>query len=566
MSEAQQVTAVESRNVLDGDRGMNGVNDAVDPGYLSPNLCAYAENMRFRNGSAFTRKGIRKLRWMENDGVMVFPFYWPLDFSKIGDLLGTGRFRDPDGYDWVLLAGNAGVYAGRPGLGLIQKLACEQALTGPVWFVQAFNKVLMFRGESQPPMVLESIDTGFTVIDTTKHEDGTTAIPNSFGGTFFQNRIVVPYGRDMVGVSVVGEYTRFVSVLNAFRVNEGSEDQITCVFPMNQTTMLVSKERSLFAISNLIPTTDGRWMDAVCNRVTLNWGFVAPKTVVQVGQDVIGLSKLGVMSVVQTEQGKVQGVDVALSAKVPKLFRRINWDYVSDACAEYHDNKYYLAVPIDGSTTNNAIFVFDFLNGEWCGLDRGDAIDVVRFFRVPLRGIERLCFLDSRGWMNMMDEGRFDEVDGPNGIVSDPITSMLVTRQYGLSRSGLKRWGDVSLDLSTWGVNLTVSGIADGVNESRVLVSGWEPMASKSMKWRDKLTALMRPKRKDYVVKLGNGLVLPSDGITLEEEQRTLHRYRAVTQSRTMQIKAVSTSGILRVHEVSVEGTIMSRVNRGSYG
>lgn len=80
-----------------------------------------------------------------------------------------------------------------------------------------------------------------------------------------------------------------------------------------------------------------------------------------------------------TESGQTQGVDVPLSEPISNIIKNINWPYAHRAVGVYHDNKYYLAVPLkglngDNPKENNAVLVYDFINKAWAGIDHGEAI------------------------------------------------------------------------------------------------------------------------------------------------------------------------------------------------
>lgn len=53
------------------------------------------------------------------------------------------------------------------------------------------------------------------------------------------------------------------------------------------------------------------------------------------------------------------------TTKIKKLFDRLNLNKLSIACAGVHNKRYYLGLSMDGSATNNVIFVFDTINKAW---------------------------------------------------------------------------------------------------------------------------------------------------------------------------------------------------------
>lgn len=142
---------------LVGDTGFVGVNTRVDPGSLTPGIASHAKNMRFRNGVAETRKGVIKPAWLN--------FTKPELHKEVrnwGKIYGVGNFKDPDSSDFVLIAADGDVYQTRQNNTPV-KLALPdgEKVLQDCHFVQAFDKVIIFRGRNFKPLVMTSIDDGF---------------------------------------------------------------------------------------------------------------------------------------------------------------------------------------------------------------------------------------------------------------------------------------------------------------------------------------------------------------------------------------------------------------------
>lgn len=332
------------------DLGFLGVNNRLDPSQLEPGLGADAVNERFTHGVAGGRKGIRKLNWTNRIiGRAIQPY-------KI--IWGAGKFRDPNGAEWDVVAADGQVYLCRehepPALSL--KLPAGVTIDRPVTFTQAFNELILFRGEALPELRLQQIETGFEAITkqpntvlgpgTENLIDGAEAIPNATRGLFFQNRVFIPYGKDLVGVSDYLNYTRYSPVRSVFRINQGSSDALVTLGRFNETTLIAFKEQSIYAIGNIAGDLTG----ATLYEITSEYGCKAAKSVVAVGKDLWFLAdKRGVCSITLTEQNKIQGVDVPVSQDIEKTVGRINWRYADQAAGAYWANRFYLAVPLDAA-------------------------------------------------------------------------------------------------------------------------------------------------------------------------------------------------------------------------
>lgn len=340
----------------DGDRGFQGVEMRLEAGQLPPGMLASAVNCRFRNGKAATRKGFVKLNWTQRIGT-TFPLVFPIDFAKtlpFVKVFGAGRFDDPDGQEWFYIAasvidGEGGkVWVTRPNNRVRQEaLPAGETISGPVSFCQAADLLFLFRGSDQAPLVLERPGGGFRALAAAEAGTGLSLIANAERGLWFQNRLIVTHGRDLVDVSDALDPEHVFAATNQFRINQGSSDRLTGVFKLDEGRVICSKESSLYLLSGLQPDAEGKFSGATLEAVTTSWGWIAPKSVAQVGGDLFGLSHLGVMSVRQTVENKLQGVDVPMSAPIEPLIARINWRHASAACGAYWDSKYYLAVPLD---------------------------------------------------------------------------------------------------------------------------------------------------------------------------------------------------------------------------
>ena len=143
---------------LAGDTGFVGVNTRVDPGSLTPGIASHAKNMRFRNGVAETRKGVVKPAWLNSTKPELYK-----EVRNWGKIYGVGNFKDPDSSDFVLIAADGEVYQTRQNNTPVQlPLPSGEKVLQDCQFVQAFDKVIIFRGRNFKPLVMSSIDDGFT--------------------------------------------------------------------------------------------------------------------------------------------------------------------------------------------------------------------------------------------------------------------------------------------------------------------------------------------------------------------------------------------------------------------
>ena len=434
----------------DGDNGFIGVDMRTSPHLLRPGFVSDARNARFRFGVAEPRKGTMPVGWTDIRDQWEWPINWDrgdINFQGIvrgnfGKVFGVGVWNDPNGVDWVLVASSIDnttitIYRLRPGNNAVP-VKCSVPLTVPstlyqdtntedlYWFTQAFDKCILSRGSDNSHLVLTNFEEGFIEAPAASGAGGTENIPNSKSTLFFGNRLLVPhtpvvgYKADHVAVSDLLDYTSYDPVYASFKINQGDSDDIQRLFKFNDSTVVVFKETSIYAVSNLV----GDWnANAVLDQVTTEFGLVGPRSVANTGSDLWFLSPRGVTSLRQTEQNKLQGVSEPASTPIQPVIDRIDMSVAKEtACAAYWQNKYYLSVPLDGSQQNNAVLVYDFLNKAWAGYDEGDAIKIKYFFVADFQGTESLYYVDYTGVVGLYEYGETEMIkQEQNGYSCDVL-------------------------------------------------------------------------------------------------------------------------------------------------
>lgn len=436
MREHRTYTRNDDPPIADGDTGFVGVDMRTPPHLLPQGMVAEARNARFRYGVAEPRRGVMPLNWDAGLAGLEWDIEWDegdinwANSLQFGKVLGQGIWNDPFGADWILIAftlddSSVQIFAMRPGNRAVQIKTPEQ-LTVPetkwqdvetedaFWFTQAFDRSILSRGPDLPHLVMSSIDEGFVAApDPESTEIGIVGIPNANNTLFFGNRLLIPhkatgaYKSDHVAVSDILDYTSYQPTTASFKINQGDSDNIVRLVKFNDTTVIVFKDTSIYAVSNLI----GDWsQNAVLDQLTTEYGLVGARSVANVaGEDVWFLSQRGVVSLRQTELNKVQGVTLPQSSHIQPLIDRIDMNVAREtACAAYWRDRYYLSVPLDGGQRNNAVLVYDFLNQAWSGVDDGDAIFIKYLFVADFGGAEHLFYVDYDGSIGLYEYGEME--------------------------------------------------------------------------------------------------------------------------------------------------------------
>lgn len=264
-----------------------------------------------------------------------------------GTIYGIGVFKDPTTFrELLIVATAAGIYyTSQNNIPYPLALPSGVVVDGPVTFTQAFDTLIMHRGKTKSALKLSDTNSAWTEIAQSPNGTGTDVIPNGERSLFFQNRLFIPCRNDEVAASDFNDFTRYLPVFQEFRINQGSADKLVTITKFNDTTLIAFKEQSIYAVYNVYGNLAAMQLDQLSDR----FGCAAAKSVAAVGNDLWFLSGIGVMSLKQTEQNKLQGVVTPISEPIQPLIDRINWKYASNATAAYTDNKYYLAVPLDSA-------------------------------------------------------------------------------------------------------------------------------------------------------------------------------------------------------------------------
>ena len=269
---------------------------------------------------------------------------------------GATLFSDPNGTEWIVVAAEGRVFVTGEGR-VAREISLNGAtLTGDCTFTQTYDQLLLWRGTGSAPLQMVTFDGGFVAVTQTSsgagEGTGTHVIPNSDGARFFQNRVFVPFiyvgaKKDFVAVGDIGNYTRYKFPQNAFRFNDGADDDIVDLAPFGRTSMAVFKQKSVRIVDNLVPDSNGDYSSAVSDIVTNTHGLVARGAWVTVGRDLFYVSTRGVTSLQLTEENRVKGVDLPLSTPLAATWNRINWNLRDKIRIGYWDNNLYVALPLD---------------------------------------------------------------------------------------------------------------------------------------------------------------------------------------------------------------------------
>ena len=298
--------------------------------------------------------------------------------------------------------------------------------------------------------------------------------PGAPWGVHFQRRLWVPYYYDVGGtfslptytnrkitdeiaVSDILDTTTFDRIANQFRVSGGTADYVVAMHGFYEDQLVVLNRNSLHLISGTL----GSLSDTKVTELTSEVGCLARKSVVMKGNVMLFLSDDGVYGVEFLNDYNLRGVDEPLSKNIQPYIDRLNKNFADKSVAVLHENRYYLAVPLDSSPGandsygNNAILVFNFLNKGWESLDTfGDSRFLIEDFVIGSAGVRNNIYaVTSNGGLHQLEafESSNDTLNVGNSasIVSPSITASLTTRGYDFETLERKRFTDAQVNMQT---------------------------------------------------------------------------------------------------------------------
>lgn len=371
---------------------------------LAPQDTQFADgrNIIIRDGTVTTRPGIQ--RYLKVDGGWLAGFWFNQDNAKANDATHTGFWFPFDfvyspwgstvqGVAMIRLSFHtenkiifaAGGFCYMYADGYLVGIPCNPALDASktVDFVQANDAIYLFTDEDTAPLVWDGADVGFVAVAAPGAGD---PIQNASTAIFHAGRMWMFRDQYDVFCSDLLDMTKWDYTNRSWSIEYGDGDPLVALYPFHEDSILVFKQRSVHLLSgvNAIIQQGTQLSDYVSRRTidTLS-GALSRNAIVTIGEDVWYLGFGGIWSFFRNQQNKIERQPVAVSMLIQPYIDRINWTYASRACATVHDNYVLFAVPLDGSTKNNAVLVYDRNaaggNGAWLGVWDSVPLQPVRF-------------------------------------------------------------------------------------------------------------------------------------------------------------------------------------------
>lgn len=277
------------------------------------------------------------------------------------------------------------------------------------------------------------------------------------------------------------------AIENQYRITGGTADSVVALHPFFDDTLLVLNRNSIHAISGTV----GSLADTTVKELTREIGCLARRSVVSQGNAVFFLSDNGIYGLAFANDYNLRGIERPLSANIQPYIDRISRSLASGAVAAYHDNRYFIAVPLDSAprqgdaTGNNAILIYNLLNNEWESVDTfADPSFLITDLLIASSGTRNdLYAVSITGGihiMNSLDE-TYDRIASNQiaGAQIQPIAARLRTRGFMGGTAERKRFTSVGVQMKS-GISQTDVGISFATEDPDN--SGTEELASKGLR------------------------------------------------------------------------------------
>ena len=581
-------TAVKSagQSIREGDDSFIGMNMELDRSTLAQGYYALAINKRVNDGIAAKRGGT------------ITPGFANLYAPRV--LYGSGLYSNPNGVE-VILEAITHTMIDMSIEHSVQMIRCGAYPTtvavpagafnnvDRVEFSQDFDKVQLHRsnanGDLFPRLAWDGVNpTGFTVVVMTTPLDTSKAlIPGVAWSVNMSDRDVFPISNDTFGVSLLADYSMWDPIFGAYRVSSASAAPLVGLFPFGQGQLVIGKQRSIYRAINFSGDLSTAAIEVVTNEVGV-WARLSFK---MIGSDAIFLSRTGFYRMSQTDQTLLQTSPVPVGAHqdalgrvtdpIAPLIARINWAYADKAVSAVLSPYYFCAVPIDGSTVNNAVLVYNTISDSWDAYDTWDAgsgfqIDnliVTDYQGTPhvycvnnnafTRGIHVL-YLDTAEW-DTTAVGQFEITDLFETRGYATLVFITESNEYGATTRREIQRADIAL--RTWRPNFTVTQLSESAFDERVLASNITKDRTKVLTWgkpnydpSNVTDQAMQPGREDYSVALP---VYPKSGIVLQKRQEDVLRLSIHGRARWVSYRIQSNQGRCDVAGVLLESKPIQR-------
>ena len=315
-----------------------------------------------------------------------------------------------------------------------------------------------------------SIDLGFTHMPAPKY------------GVYHQRRLAVPFRYDVddalnsftdrkifdeILVSDILDSDVYDQVYGQFRFNAGMADFNVGMLSFSDDKLVVFNRNSIHQV-----TGSGDIGNISVQLLTDEVGLIARKSISQVGNTILFLSDNGVYGLTFVDRYNLRGTEMPLSESIDGVIQRINKEHAEKAVSVYFDNRYYIAVPLDSATENNAVLIYNFLNKSW---ESVDTVEDPNFefnnLIVGGKGDKKAVYVVNKQGglhkLDSLDSGKDSVITsiGETNPSSFTVNGVATTRMFTLNSIDRKKWNNFELHIQS-GDNNSSNGTLTATTEN----------------------------------------------------------------------------------------------------
>lgn len=322
------------------------------------------------------------------------------------------------------------------------------------------------------PMVWNGVwGSSFTLTSYGVYSGNFYYMPTSDWGVLHQNRVILEYSRNQIIMSNIAGPERYDVINGIFSFAPGTADYLMGAAPYQNTQLLVFNRYSVWLVNYVNGDVAAMTNQLISNTV----GCISRHSIIPCGSDILFLNERGVYRLQPGLELLLRGNVLPLSADIDATIKQINFSAINTPYAAYFRNRYYLAVPVNGATRNNAILIYNFINEKWESVDalpNGFYCDEMQV-AVNASGVPTLYLISYEGGIYAYEQNEADDFAAASQPPTQyPIMAQVKTRRYIFGTQMLKKFNRTtvhgSVDASS---DLTVSATLINPESSRMVVT-----------------------------------------------------------------------------------------------
>jgi hypothetical protein len=264
-------------------------------------------------------------------------------------------------------------------------------------------------------------------------------MPVSNWGLLQQNRVILEYNRNAVIVSQILGPETYDVINGVFTFGQGTADYLIGAAPYQDTQTVIFMRQSVWLMNGMNADVGAVTTQLISNQI----GCCSRHSIATCGSNILFLNERGVYKLEPGLELLLRGNQLPLSAPIDAIIRTINYGATNKPWAAYYLNRYYLAIPVNGSTRNNAMIIYNFINEQWESYDtfpNGFYCDEMQVM-LNASGVPTLYVMSLEGGLYAYEQNEQDDFAAAAAAPSQYlINGQFKTRRHSFGTAALKRF------------------------------------------------------------------------------------------------------------------------------